>query len=127
MMRVAVEELRQFFRETPGAAAALLMAIVLGIGVHAAIFYEADGEDLRLIANHSVGRMASEVEAADPFSRMRARIHCPDKVPGFTLIVGMREYNVELTVPIMGVRSLFDDARTDVSAESWPVYLAETA
>ncbi|MBS1801133.1 MAG: hypothetical protein JSS95_15070 [Acidobacteria bacterium] len=121
MMRVAVEGLRQLFRETPGAGAALLVAIVLGIGVHAAIFYEADGEDLRLITNHSVGRMANEVEAADPFSRMRARIHCPDKVPGFTVIVGLREYNVELSVPVAGLQSLFEVPRPAAATAMLPV------
>ncbi|MBS1822138.1 MAG: hypothetical protein JST61_09220 [Acidobacteria bacterium] len=121
MMRVAFEELRQLFRETPGAAAALLIAVVLGIGVHAALFYEADGEDLRLAANHSVANVASEVEAADPFTRMRARIHCPDKVPGFTLIVGLREYNVELSVPVADFASLFERTRPEAATAMLPM------
>jgi len=116
MVRVVIEEVRQFLREMPGAAAALLVAVVLGVGAHAAIFYEADGEELRLVANRSAGQVSSEIESVDPFSRMRARIHCPEKVPGFTLIVGLHDYNVELSVPVVGMQSLFEDARADVAS-----------
>jgi hypothetical protein len=116
MMMHAIEELRQFLREMPGATAALLVAVVLGVGAHAAIFYEADGEELRLIANHSVVQVPNEIENADPLTRMRARIHCPEKIPGFTLIVGLREYNVELSVPVTGFQSLFENVRPEVAS-----------
>lgn len=121
MMRVAIEELRQFLREMPGAAAALLVAVVLGVGAHAAIFYEADGEELRLIANRSAAQVSNEIENVDPFTRMRARIHCPEKIPGFTLIVGLREYNVELSVPVAGFQSLFEGARPEVATAMLPM------
>src|SRR4051812_42464168 len=121
MVHGVIEELRQFLREMPGTAAALLLVAVLGIGVHAAIFYEADGEQLRLVANRSAGRVADEVERIDPFSRMRARIPCAEKIPGFTVIVGLRDYNVELTVPVAGVKSLFEDPRADVARAPGPL------
>lgn len=114
-MRLAIEELRQFLRDMPGAAAALLVAVVLGVGAHAAIFYEADGEELHLIANRSAVQVSDEIENVDPLTRMRARIHCPDKIPGFTLVVGLREYNVELSVPMAGFQSLFDGVRPEVA------------
>jgi hypothetical protein len=100
-------------REMPGFAAAVMIAIVIGIGAHAAVFYEADGEELRLIANRTVAHAADE--SADPFIRMRSRIDCAEKVPGFTVIVGLSEYNVELSVPVMGVRSLFEEPHADVA------------
>ena len=115
MMRVAIDELRQFLREMPGAAAALLVAVVLGVGAHAAIFYEADGDELRLIANRSAAQVSNEIESVDPFARMRARVHCPEKIPGFTLIVGLREYNVELSVPVAGLPSLFENSRPEAA------------
>jgi hypothetical protein len=121
MMRVAIEEIRQFLREMPGAAAALLIAVILGVGAHAAIFYEADGEDFRLVANRSTGRATDEVEGVDPLSRMRSRIQCAEKIPGFTLIVGLSDYNVELTVPVTGMPSLFEDARADVARTMQPM------
>jgi hypothetical protein len=113
MVRTVIDELRQLLREMPGLAAAVLVVVVLGVGAHAAVFYEADGEELRLVADRSKPHALDE--SADPISRMRARIACAEKVPGFTVIVGLSEYNVELSVPVVGMRSLFEDARADVA------------
>lgn len=115
-MQGVIEEARQVLREMPGFAAAVMVMIALGLGAHAAVFYEADGEDLRLIADKtelSEGNDASE--ANDSMSRMRARLGCAEKIPGFTLIVGLSHYNLELSVPVRGIQTVFDNARPEVA------------
>jgi hypothetical protein len=99
-MQGAIEDARQVLREMPLFAAAVLLMVALGLGVHAAVFYEADGESLRLVADKSE---PSADETNDPMTRMRARLGCPEKIPGFTLVVGMSHYNLELSVPVRGM------------------------
>jgi len=112
-MQGAIEEARQVLREMPLFAAAVMVMVALGLGVHAAIFYEADGEDLRLIADRT--EPSDTGEAGDPMTRMRARLECAEKTPGFTVIVGLRHYNVELSVPVRGMQGIFEQARPDVA------------
>jgi hypothetical protein len=112
MFRRAIEDV-VVLREMPGLIAVVVIAVVIGVGAHAAIFYEADGEQLRFTADRSSTHAADD--SADPLRRMRSRISCAEKVPGFTVIVGLSEYNVELSVPVVGMRSLFEDARSDVA------------
>ncbi len=115
-MQGAIEDARQTLREMPLFAAAVLMMVALGMGVRAAVFYEADGESLRLVADKSEPSAVDAVsEANDPMTRMRARLGCPDKIPGFTLVVGMSHYNLELSVPVRGMQTMFEDARSDVA------------
>ena len=112
-MQGAIEDARQMLREMPLFAAVVLMMVALGMGVHAAVFYEADGESLRLVADKSEPSTADETN--DPMTRMRARLGCPEKIPGFTLVVGMSHYNLELSVPVRGMQAMFEDARSDVA------------
>ena len=112
-MQGAIEDARQMLREMPLFAAVVLMMVALGMGVHAAVFYEADGESLRLVADKSEPSTANETN--DPMTRMRARLGCPEKIPGFTLVVGMSHYNLELSVPVRGMQTMFEDARSDVA------------
>jgi hypothetical protein len=112
-MQGAIEDARQVLREMPLFAAAVLMMVALGMGVHAAVFCEADGESLRLVADKSEPSAADETN--DPMTRMRARLGCPEKIPGFTLVVGMSHYNLELSVPVRGMQTMFEDARSDVA------------
>ena len=115
-MQGVIEEGRQVLREMPIFAAAVMTMVALGLGVHAAVFYEADGEDLRLIADRSEPNDAGEVtEASDPMTRMRARLECAEKIPGFTVIVGLSHYNVELSVSVPGVQRIFEQAPPDVA------------
>ena len=115
-MHGVIEDARQMLREMPLFAAAVFLMFALGLGVHAAVFYEADGESLRLIADKSEPTDAIEAtERDDPMTRMRARLGCPDKIPGFTVVVGLSHYNLELSVPVRGMRSMFEDARSDVA------------
>ena len=127
-MQGVIEETRQVLREMPLFAAAVMVMVALGLGVHAAIFYEADGEDLRLIADRSEPSDAGEVgEASDPMTRMRARLECAGKVPGFTVIVGLRHYNVELSVPVRGMQRIFEQARPEVARAMAMVELRRAA
>jgi hypothetical protein len=112
MIREAIEDARQTAEELPSFTAAFLMLVALCIGAHCAVFYEADGEQLKLTAADSMTRTATK--GIDAMSRMRDRAECAMKIPGFTVIVGLRQYEMELSVPIASVQSLFENARTDV-------------
>lgn len=96
MMHGVIEEAKAIVREMPGFAAVLLLLGALSVGVRCTVVYEADGDSLKLIAE---GRQTMR-EA----ERMRAE--CPMKTPGFTVIVGLRQYGMELSVPVRSVRSL---------------------
>jgi len=113
MMQGAIEDARRTFREMPLFAAAVFVVVALGVGARAAVFYEADGEDLRLIADRSEPNEASE--ANDPMTRMRARLGCAEKIPGFTVVLGLSHYNLELSVPVGGIEMIFDQSRPDVA------------
>ena len=116
MMRV-LDDTKELLREMPAVTAAVLLLVALGLGLRAAVFYEADGEELRLIAD--AGAEAREVmeqsEATDLMERMRARLGCGEKIPGFTVIVGLSHYSVELSVPVRGVQRIFDNTRPEVA------------
>ena len=112
-MQGAIEDARRTFREMPLFAAAVLLMVAMGVGVRAAIFYEADGEVLRLIADRSEPNGVSE--AKDPMTRMRSRLGCPEKIPGFTVVLGLSHYNLELSVPVRGMDMIFDQSRPDVA------------
>jgi hypothetical protein len=116
-MRAVIEDTRQTLREMPGFAAAVVVMVALCFGVHGAVFYEADGEGLRLVADggEPINNTTARTEGADLIGRMRSRLECAEKIPGFTVIVGLSHYNVELSVPMQGMRSMFEDARSDVA------------
>jgi hypothetical protein len=108
-----IDEARSLVREMPVVSAVILLMIALGVGAHAAIFYEADGEDLRLIAEEVKATGAREI--TDPMLRMRSRITCEQKVPGFTVIVGLSRYNLELSVPVRDIHSFFEAPRPSMA------------
>ena len=108
MIREVIEEARQIMDEMPAFVAAFLLLVAMCVGVRCAVFYEADGEQLRLVTE---GVNAEAMSENDAISRMRAHAECSVKVPGFTVIVGVRQYNVELSVPVPSVRALFENAR----------------
>ena len=115
-MRAVIEDTRQTLREMPGFAAAVVVMVALCFGVHGAVFYEADGQGLRLVADGGEPTdTTNRTESADLIGRTRSRLECAENIPGFTVIVGMSHYNVELSVPIQGMRSMFEDARSDVA------------
>jgi len=107
-MRGVIEEARQIVREMPGFVAAFLLLVALCIGVRGAVFYEADGEGLKLITD---GDHRGPGEEMDAINRMRAHAGCSLKTPGFTVIVGVRQYGMELSVPARSVQTFFKGAR----------------
>jgi hypothetical protein len=110
MMTVWVEEAKQAVREIPWAVAAFLCAIVYGLGGHASIFYQADGDNIRMVADRDSGERHAG-HASRLLERVEAATMCEQKIPGFTVVVGLREYSFELSVPVEGMRSLLKDAQ----------------
>jgi hypothetical protein len=45
---------------------------------------------------------------------MQASNECSPKIPGFTVIFGVRQFHLELSVPVTGMQSLFENTRWDV-------------
>lgn len=110
MIREVIQEIRQIRYEMPAFTAAFLLLVALCIGVRCAIFYEADGEQLRFVADQNGARSDVKTDMeGDPMQRMYARVECPVKIPGVTVIVGLRQYSMELSVPIASFRSLIRD------------------
>jgi hypothetical protein len=96
----------QRLRERSWAAAAVLFAVVFGMGLRASIFYQADGERVRVVADHQPARRG---DVSRLLSRVEQNTLCSEKIPGFTVIVGLSEYSVELSVPVAGMRPMLDD------------------
>jgi hypothetical protein len=108
MIAEMVNDMKADFREQPGFAAALILAVVMGVGFNAAVFFMADGDGLRLSANGS-----DPVE--NQINAMRSHVRSAEPKPGFTVIVGMRQYSVELSVPLSGMCSISKTVRSNVA------------
>jgi hypothetical protein len=108
MIAELVQDVKTELRELPWFAATVVLAVAVGIGLNVAVFYEADGDELRVTASR-----AQSIE--EQVSRLRAHSCSRELKPGFTVLVGLRQYSVELSVPMAGVRSLFDDVRANVA------------
>lgn len=93
MIAEIVNDMKADFREQPGVAAALVLAVVMGVGFNAAFFCMADGDGLRLSADGG-----DPVE--DQINVMRSHVCSAESKPGFTVIVGTRQYSVKLSVPL---------------------------
>jgi hypothetical protein len=116
-MRTVLDDARRMLRENPAMVTAVLLMVALAAGLRAAVFYEADGEELRLIADggSSMQEASDESQSSDLMDKMRARMGCPEKIPGFTVIVGLSHYNVELSVPVRGIDRIFESTRPEVA------------
>ena len=108
MLRETVLDLRNVVREMPWFGAAVLLSVAICVGVNASFFAEADGDSIRL----SAGRV-DEMSCFDGAMSRLSRRCAAERIPGFTVIVAMRQYSVELSVPM---RPLFDDARAERGA-----------
>jgi hypothetical protein len=108
MWTEVLQDMRADVRELPGVATAVVLAVAMGVGLNAAVFCDADGDEVRFRA----GRVAVPEER---LSMLRSEECSASMRPGFTVIVGLRQYTVELSVPVAGVRSLVDDARAHVA------------
>jgi hypothetical protein len=109
------EARNQRLRERSWAVAAVLFAVVFGMGLRASIFYQADGERIRVVADHQPVRRG---DVSRLLSRVEQNTLCSEKIPGFTVIVGLSEYNVELSVPVPGMRSMLDDTHIKLVSHS---------
>jgi hypothetical protein len=98
MIAEIVNDVKADFREQPGFAAALILAVVMGVGFNAAFFCMADGDGLRLSANGG-----DPVE--NQINAMRLHVCSAEPKPGFTVIIGTRQYSVKLSVPLPSVNS----------------------
>ncbi len=108
MIAEMVNDMKADFREQPGFAAALILAVVMGVGFNAAVFFMADGDGLRLSANGG-----EPVE--NQINAMRSHVCSSEPKPGFTVIVGMRQYSMELSVPLPDMHSMSKTVRSNVA------------
>jgi hypothetical protein len=108
MIAEIVRDMKADFREQPGFAAALILAVVMGAGFNAAVFCMADGDGLRLSAN-GVDPVENQINA------MRSHACSAEPRPGFTVIVGTRQYSVELSVPLPNMHSMAKSVHADVA------------
>jgi hypothetical protein len=111
MMAELLRDVKTEVREMPGVVAAIALAVAVGVGCDAAFFCQADGDGLRVSASRGQS-------TADQVERLHAQSCSTGVTPGFTVIVGLREYSVEVSVPVPGVRALFEDVRANV-ATAW--------
>ena len=95
MWTEVVQDVRADMRELPGVATAVVLAVAMGVGLNAAFFCEADGDEVRFNA----GRVSVPEER---LNMLRSHECSESMKPGFTLIVGLRQYSVELSVPVAG-------------------------
>lgn len=111
MMRETILDLRNTVREMPWFAAAVALSVAIGVGVNAIVFDEADGDQVRV----SASRLEADVTGLREAKSRMLEHRCPgEKIPGFTVIVALRQYSVELSVPMRGVGPLFDDGRASL-------------
>lgn len=109
MLRDTIHDLRNVVREMPWFAAAVLLSVAVCVGVNASILDEAEEEHVRLSASRADVPMMSSIEEVK--SRLLHR--CPtERIPGFTVVVALRQYSLELSVPMGKIRSQTDDAWT---------------
>lgn len=109
MMAELLRDTRTGLREFPWSAALIVLAVVVDGGFNMAILNHPDGDRLQIRVN----RQFSTKERVDQHRLNRCS---QEPNPGFTIIAGLRQYSMELSVPVAGVRSLLDGARTDVAA-----------
>ena len=98
MIAEMLNDIKADLREQPGVAVALVLAVVMSVGFNAAVFCMADGDGLRLSANGG-----EPVE--NQINAMRSHVCSAEPKPGITVIVGMRQYSVKLSVPLPAVHS----------------------
>jgi hypothetical protein len=109
MIAELLRDVKTEVRELPGVAAAVVLAVAVGVGCNVAFFCQADGNGLRVSASRGQS-------TADRVERLHARSCSTEVTPGFTVIAGLRQYSVELSVPAPGIHTLFEDVRANVAA-----------
>ncbi len=108
MMTELIQEMKSELLESPGIAGLLALAIVVGFGCNAVVVGEADGSELRVTASKS-----QSIE--DQANRLRWSACSAQLKPGFTILLGLQQYSVEVSVPLTGMRSLVQEVRSNVA------------
>jgi hypothetical protein len=108
MIAELLRDVKADLREMPGVTIAVALAIAVGVGCNVAVFWQADGEGLRVSASR-------EQSTEDQVKRLHAKTCSAELIPGFTVILGLRQYSVEVSVPVPGVRSLTEDVPANVA------------
>jgi hypothetical protein len=109
MMAELLRDVKADLREMPGVPIAVALAIAVGVGCNAVVFWQADGEGLRVSASR-------EQSTEDKVEQLHAKICSAELTPGFTVILGLRQYSVEVSVPVPVVRSLAGNVKANVAA-----------
>jgi hypothetical protein len=107
MIAEQLQDLKTELREFPELAAALLLAIVIGVGFKMAVFCNAIGNEFHV-------HTSKGLSAAEQLQRLRMQSCSAELKPGFTVIIELRRHDVEMNVPLDGVGSLLDGVRTNV-------------
>jgi hypothetical protein len=100
-MMTWIEDLKQTMREMPWFAAAFGLLVVLGIGVNAEILGAADGDEARVC----VGRVDTPMLPTLGAGEWNVHRCVTGATPGLTVLVGIRHYRMEVTIPAAAVRS----------------------
>jgi hypothetical protein len=111
MMAELLRDVKTEVRELPGVAAAIVLAVAVEVGCNVAFFCQADGEGLRVSASRGQS-------TADQVERLHVQSCSTEVTPGFTVIAGLRQYSVEVSVPVPDIRAMFEDVRANV-AVAW--------
>lgn len=108
-MRETILDLHNTVREMPWFAAVVALLVAIGAGVNACILDEADGDHVLV----SASRIDDQTARLDESVKARLMGHrcATKKIPGFTVVVALRQYSLELSVPVHGVDSLVEDSR----------------
>jgi hypothetical protein len=99
-MIATIEDWKQTMREMPWFAATVLLAVVVGIGVNVEVMGGADGDQARVAMGHIETSM---VAAAGECKRAVRQCGFGDR-PGVTMVIGVRSYWFEMTIPESVVR-----------------------
>lgn len=108
-MAELLRDTRTGLREFPWFAVLIVLAVVVDAGFNMAIVNHADGDRFQIRVNR-------QVSAEEQVDQLRSNRCSEEPNPGFTIIAGLRQYSMELSVPTVGVRSLLDGVRTDAAA-----------
>jgi hypothetical protein len=110
-MIATIEDLKQTGREMPWFAVTVLMAVAVGVGLNVEVIGGADGDQARVAMSRVENSM---VVAADECERAARRCGLGDR-PGVTMVIGVRSYRFEMTIPESVVRDKLDGMTAEIA------------
>lgn len=115
-MMSMLDELKLTAAEMPWYFVAVLVAVMLCAGVQTEIVCGADGDRARV----SIGRMEtsldSSMEHVAAACEREARLSIPVNTPGVTMLIGVRSYWFEMTVPKAAIEAKLATMRSGFTA-----------